>query len=62
MESKDGSVSYYEAFGPDDPTLIDHYPENDIAKLLGDSPPTATQQQEGRYKLKRLAERNSTPL
>jgi hypothetical protein len=51
MESKDGLVSYPEAFGPDDPTLIDRYPEYDIDKHLGDSPPT-TQQQEDQYKLK----------
>jgi hypothetical protein len=61
MESKDGLVSYSEAFGPDDPTLIDRYPDYDIDKHLGDSQPT-TQQQEDQYKLKRLAERKSTPL
>ena len=52
MEFKDGSVSYSEAFDPDDPTLIDRYPEYDTDKHLGDRPPTPTQQREKRYMLK----------
>ena len=52
MEFKDGSVSYSEAFDPDDPTLIDRQLEYDADKHLGDRPPTPTQQREIRYKLK----------
>ena len=37
VEFKDGSVSYSEAFDPDDPTLIDRYPEYDTDKHLGDN-------------------------
>jgi hypothetical protein len=42
-------VSYSEAFDPDDPTLINRYPEYDIEKHLGDRPLTPTQQRENRY-------------
>ena len=52
MEFKDGSMSYSEAFDPDDPTLIDRYPEYDTDNHLGDRPPTPTQQREKRYMLK----------
>jgi hypothetical protein len=45
-------VSYSEAFDPDDPTLINRYPEYDIEKHLGDRPLTPTQQRENRYRLK----------
>jgi hypothetical protein len=37
MEFKYGSVSYSKAFDPDDPTLIDRYPEYDTDKHLGDN-------------------------
>ena len=46
------TVSYSEAFDPNDPTLIDRNPEYDIDKHLGDRPPTPTQQRENRYRLK----------
>ena len=52
MEFIDGLVSYSEVFDPDDPTLINRYPEYDTDKHLGDRPPTPTQQREDRYKLK----------
>ena len=51
-EFKYGSVSYSQAFDPDDPTLIDRYTEYDTDKHLGDRPLTPTQQREDRYKLK----------
>jgi hypothetical protein len=51
-EFKYGSVSYSQAFDPDDPTLIDRYPEYDTDKHLVDRPPTPTQQREDRYKQK----------
>ena len=60
MEFKDGPVSYSEAFDPDDPTLMDRYPEYDTDKQLGDRPPTPTQQRDARYKLK--ASRNKSNL
>ena len=50
-EFEDGSVSYSEAFDPDDPSLIDRHPEYDTDKHFGDRPPTPTQREE-RYKLK----------
>ena len=59
-EFEDGSVSYSQAFDPDDPTLIGSYPEYDIDKHLGNRPPTPTQQREKRYKLK--ANRRKTNL
>ena len=55
-EYKYGSVSYSEAFDPDDPTLIDRYPEYDTDKHLGDRPSTPTQQREIDIS-KRLAKR-----
>ena len=36
----DGTVSYSEAFDPDDPTLMDRYPRYDMDKHLGDRPLT----------------------
>jgi hypothetical protein len=60
MEFKYGSVSYSKAFDPDDPTLIDRYPEYDTDKHLGDRPPTPMQQREKRYMLK--ASRNKSIL
>jgi hypothetical protein len=43
-ELKDGSVSFSESFDPDDPALIDHYPDYTTETDLGDRPPTPTQQ------------------
>ena len=34
--------AYSEAFDPDDPTLMDHYPTYDTNTDLGDRPPTLT--------------------
>ena len=51
-EFKDGSVSYSDAFDPDDPPLIDRHPEYDTDKHLVDRPPTPMQQREDRYMLK----------
>ena len=45
-------MSYSEAFDPDDPAVIDRYPEYDTDKHLGDRPPTPTQQRENRCRLK----------
>ena len=44
-EFKDGSVSS-ESFDPDDPALIDRYPEYTTETDLGDKPPTPTQQRD----------------
>ena len=46
-EFKDGSVSFSESFDPDDPTLIDRFPDYTTETDLGERPPTPTQQ---RYK------------
>jgi hypothetical protein len=35
-----GTLSYAEAFDPDDPTLMDRYPRYDMNKQLGDRPLT----------------------
>jgi hypothetical protein len=43
-EFKDGSVSFSESFDPDDPALIDRYPDYTTETDLGDRPPTPTQQ------------------
>ena len=51
-EFEDGSVSFSEAFDPDDPSLIDRNPEYDTDTHLGDRPPTPPQQRDERYKLK----------
>ena len=32
----DGTESYSEAFDPDDPTLVDHYPTYNMETYLGD--------------------------
>ena len=48
----DGTVSYSEAFDPDDPTMMDRYPRYDMDKHLDDRTPTPIQQREVRYKLK----------
>jgi hypothetical protein len=51
-EFEDGSVSFSEAFDPDDPSLIDRHPEYDTDTHLGDRPPAPNQQRDERYKLK----------
>ena len=48
----DGTVSYSEAFDPNDPTLMDRYSSYDMDKHLGDRPPIPIQQREIRYKLR----------
>jgi hypothetical protein len=45
-EFKDGSVSFSESFDPDDPTLIDRFPDYTTETDLGERPPTPTQQRE----------------
>jgi hypothetical protein len=37
-------VSFAESFDPDDPALIDRYPDYTTETDLGDRPPTLTQQ------------------
>jgi hypothetical protein len=51
-EFKDGSVSFSESFHPDDPALIDRYPDYTTETDLGDRPPTPTQQRGENSKLK----------
>ena len=51
-EFEDGSVSFSEAFDPDDPSLIDRHTEYNTDTHLGDRPPTPTQQRDERCKLK----------
>jgi hypothetical protein len=41
---KDGSVSFSASFDPDDPTLIDRYPDYTSETDPGERPPTPTQQ------------------
>jgi hypothetical protein len=45
-EYRDGSVSFSESFDPDDPTLIDRYPDYTTETDLGERPPTPTQRRE----------------
>ena len=45
-EFKDGSVSFSESFDPDDPTLIDRFPDYTTETDLGERPPTPTQQRD----------------
>ena len=49
-----GTLSYAEAFDPDDPTLMDRYPRYDMDKHLGDRSLTPIQQREVRYQLKAI--------
>ena len=42
-ELKDGSMSFSESFDPDDPSLIDRYPDYTAETDLGDRPPTSTE-------------------
>ena len=51
-EFKDGSVSFSESFDPDDPALIDHYPDYTTETYLSDRPPTPTQQRDENSKRK----------
>ena len=41
-----------QAFEPNDPTLMDHYPRYDMDKHLGDRPLNLIQQREVRFTLK----------
>ena len=43
-EFQDGSVSFSESFDPDDPALINRYPDYTTETDLGDRPPTPTHQ------------------
>ena len=45
-EFKDGSMSFSESFDPDDPALIDRYPDYTTETDLSDRPPTPTQQRD----------------
>ena len=45
-EFKDGSVSFSESFDPDDPALIDRYPDYATETDFGDRPLTPTQQRD----------------
>jgi hypothetical protein len=60
-EFKDGSVSFSESFDPDDPTLIDRFPDYTIETDLGERPPTPTQQRE-KTASERLARRRNICL
>jgi len=51
-EFKDGSVSFSESFDPDDPTLIDRFPDYTTETDLGERPPTPTQQRDKNSKRK----------
>jgi hypothetical protein len=59
-EFKDGSVSFSESFDPDDPVLIDRYPDYTAETDLGDRPPTPTQQRDENSK--RQASKEKTNL
>ena len=39
-EFRDGSMSLSESFDPDDPALIDHFPDYPPETDIGDCPPT----------------------
>jgi hypothetical protein len=45
-EFKDGSISFSELFDPDDPALIDRYPDYTAETDLSDRLPTSTQQRD----------------
>ena len=45
-EFKDGSMSFSESFDPDDPALIDRYPDHTTETYLNDRPPTPTKQRD----------------
>jgi hypothetical protein len=54
-------VSFSESFDPDDPTLIDRFPDYTIETDLGERPPTPTQQRE-KTASERLARRRNICL
>jgi hypothetical protein len=58
-EFKDGSVSFSESFDPDNPALIDRYPDYTTETDLGDRPPTPTQQQGKNSKRKALKKKKN---
>ena len=58
-EFKDGSVSFSESFDPDDPALIDRYPDYTTETDLGDRPPTPTQQRDENSKRKACNKRKN---
>jgi len=43
-EFRDGSMSLSESFDPDDPTLIDRFPDYTPETDIGDRPPTPTRE------------------
>ena len=45
-------MSFSESFDPDDPALIDRYPDYTTDTYLGDRPPTPTQQRDENSKRK----------
>jgi len=45
-------VSFSESFDPDDPALLDRYPDYTTETDLGDRPPTPTQQRDVNSKQK----------
>ena len=51
-EFKDGSESFSVSFDPDDPALIDRYPDYTTETDLGDRSPTPTQQRDENSKRK----------
>jgi hypothetical protein len=51
-EFKDGSVSFSESFDPDNPALIDRYPDYTAETDLGDRPPIPTKQRDANSKRK----------
>ena len=59
-EYKDGSVSFSESFDPDDPALIDRYPDYTAETDIGDRPPTPIQQRD--VTSKRKASQKKTNL
>jgi hypothetical protein len=59
-ELKDGSVSFSESFDPEDPALIDRYPDYTAETDLGDRPSTPTQQRD--VNGKRKASKKKTNL
>ena len=60
-EFKDGSVSFSESFDPDDPALIDHFPDYTTETDLGDRPPTPTQQRDENSKRKACKKMKNLP-
>jgi hypothetical protein len=58
-EFKDGSVSFSESFDPDNPALIDRYPDYTSETDLGDRPPTPTQQRGKNSKRKALEKKKN---